>query len=294
MQLLHNILASFTATESVAILDQTSPEQVTIALAPEVEVRYFGVVGFKQHRKRVRFVLQDGARLRCVTVVCGSGHDRLAVDYVIEHVGRGSTASTLVKGVFADSAHAEVFGLIKILPSGQQAESFLEQRALLLSDTAFANVQPKLQIEANDLKAGHAATVGQLDETQLFYCQSRGLPRAAAARLWAAVAAPLYEGIAAPAAGERLARLQAELILLYEGLEAFRAPEQVQAQVVHGMRLATERDLHALRARGGERDQLVDREVPFLQDAEDLPPDGSGGSDDRDPHDPTIVPAADR
>lgn len=168
-------------TQVLVDLDQSA--ELALELGKNSDVLYLGVLGLEQSVKRLRFVLQDGAHLRCLTVCCGMGRDRVAADYVIEHIGRGSTSSTLVKGVFGGTSRAEIFGLIKIPPSGQQTDSFLEQRALLLSDTAVANLQPKLQIEANDLKASHAATVGQLDEQQLFYCQSRGLPRADAVRL---------------------------------------------------------------------------------------------------------------
>ena len=194
---------------ATVIVDQDKAADLRIVLTPQSDVVYVGVLGLGQSSKRLHFVLQDGARLRCTTVCCGAASDRIAADYIIEHVGRGSTAFTLVKGVFSDTARAEIFGLIKIPSSGQQTESFLEQRALLLSDTAYANLQPKLQIEANDLKASHAATVGQLDANQLFYCQSRGLPRATAARL--IVRAFLAEALAAVAQPELRGELQQAL-----------------------------------------------------------------------------------
>jgi len=194
MQLLRDIPARFVATAAVVIVDQSCPVELEIELAQESSVIYFAVIGLHQVRKKIHFKLNANTRLQSYTVIGGSGNDQIAVDYLIEHCGRTSAAYTLVKGVFSGTAHAEIFGLIKIPSSGQQTESFLEQRALLLSESARANLQPKLQIEANDLKASHAATVGQLDEGQLFYCQSRGISRQAARRL--IVQGFLYDALA--------------------------------------------------------------------------------------------------
>lgn len=165
------------------IVDLDQPAELTVELAAGSDVRYFAVVGLQQLRKRIHFRLFAGARLRSYTVACGCGNDAIQLDYIIEHVGRATTAYTLVKGVFTGSAHAEVFGLIKVMSTGVGTDSFLEQRVLLLSESARANLQPKLEIDANDLKASHAAAVGQLDPLQLFYCQSRGIPLPMARRL---------------------------------------------------------------------------------------------------------------
>ncbi len=177
------------------IVDLDQPADLTLELAPDADVRYCAVIGLQQLVKRVHFTLADRARLAVSTVVVGAGDDRLVVDYTLHHVGRGTHAHTLVKGAFAGSALAEVLGLIQIDPSAQQTESFLEQRALLLADAARVNLQPKLQIEADDVRASHAATVGSLDAEQVFYAQTRGLPPLLAQRL--VVQAFLLEAVAA-------------------------------------------------------------------------------------------------
>lgn len=198
----------FEGTQTFLDLD-LGPDLV-VDLAPDADVRYCAVVGLQQLVKRVRFRLADRAKLEVTTVVVGAGEDRLTVDYTLHHVGRGSHAHTLVKGALGGSASAEVLGLIRIEPTAQQTESFLEQRALLLADAARANLQPKLQIEADDVRASHAATVGQLDAEQVFYAQTRGLPPQLAQRL--VVQAFLLEAMAAVARPQERAQLAAALV----------------------------------------------------------------------------------
>ena len=82
-----------------------------------------------------------------------------------------------------DRATAVWSGMIKVDPGAQRTDAFQESRNLLLTDGAHADAIPGLEIEANDVRCTHAATVARLDEDQLFYLQSRGLNRAEAERL---------------------------------------------------------------------------------------------------------------
>lgn len=195
---------------SKTLLDLDLASDLVLEVAPDADVRYCAVVGLKQLVKRVHFKLADGARLDVSTVVVGAGEDQLVVDYTLHHMGRGTYAHTLVKGAFVGSANAEVLGLIRIDPTAQQTESFLEQRALLLADAARANLQPKLQIEADDVRASHAATVGQLDAEQVFYAQTRGLPPILAQRI--VVQAFLLEAVAGISASFERASLVSDLV----------------------------------------------------------------------------------
>ena len=67
--------------------------------------------------------------------------------------------------------------MVKIERSGQGTNSRLEEHAIHLSAKSRSDSIPGLQIDANDVKAGHASTSGQIDEEQLFYMLSRGIRR---------------------------------------------------------------------------------------------------------------------
>ena len=74
-------------------------------------------------------------------------------------------------------------GLIKVHPGAQRTDAYQTNRNLLLSPEARAESLPNLEIEADDVRCSHGATVGQLEEEELFYLMSRGLSRPVAERL---------------------------------------------------------------------------------------------------------------
>ncbi len=89
----------------------------------------------------------------------------------------------LAKSVLLDSSTAVYRGHIKIDPGAQQTNSYLSDHMLMVGEKALANSIPSLDIQANDVKASHGSTTGQIDEEQLFYLESRGLPREEAEKL---------------------------------------------------------------------------------------------------------------
>jgi Fe-S cluster assembly protein SufD len=94
-----------------------------------------------------------------------------------------ASSDLLYKGGLDDEARAIFRGLIKVFPKAQRTDAYQTNRNLLLSRNAQATSLPNLEIEADDVRCSHAATVGQLDEEELFYIMSRGIPRAEAERL---------------------------------------------------------------------------------------------------------------
>lgn len=94
-----------------------------------------------------------------------------------------STSDLLFKGALRDRARMVYQGLIKVHKDAQRSDAYQANRNLLLSEKARADSIPSLEIEANDVRCTHGATVGQVDEEQLFYLRSRGLPRPDAERM---------------------------------------------------------------------------------------------------------------
>ena len=72
---------------------------------------------------------------------------------------------------------------ISIAPGAQRSDAYQNNRNLLLSGTARADSLPMLEIQANDVRCTHGSTTTSVDEEELFYLQSRGLPRADAERM---------------------------------------------------------------------------------------------------------------
>jgi Fe-S cluster assembly protein SufD len=82
-----------------------------------------------------------------------------------------------------DHANASFRGELKIQPDAQQTEAYQTNRNILLSRQAEMLTEPQLEIYADDVKASHGATTGQLDESALFYMQQRCLDRETASKL---------------------------------------------------------------------------------------------------------------
>jgi len=124
----------------------------------------------------VRVVLSGknaSARIRGGGVLSGSHNVKLTVDTI--HKAPDTKGSTLIRTVVKDGASLDFNGMIGISRRAQRSEDFLQQHSLLLSNNACATSVPALEIEANNVKASHAATVAPLDPEQLFYLRSRGI-----------------------------------------------------------------------------------------------------------------------
>ena len=100
-----------------------------------------------------------------------------------DHVSDHASSDLLYKCALYDRGRSVFRGIIKVFKDAQRTDAYQTNRNLLLSDKARADSLPNLEIEADDVRCSHGATVGHLDEEELFYLMSRGLSRAEAERL---------------------------------------------------------------------------------------------------------------
>lgn len=96
---------------------------------------------------------------------------------VAQHSVPGTRGRVTVRAVVGAGAKVKIKGIIRIAKEAQETDDFLELRVLTLDKTALATADPELEIEANNVKAGHAASVGPIDHEQTLYLMSRGLDR---------------------------------------------------------------------------------------------------------------------
>lgn len=94
---------------------------------------------------------------------------------LIEHAAPNATSSQLYKGIIDGSSRAVFNGKVLVRQVAQQTAAFQMNKNLLLSSDAEIDTKPELQIDADDVKCSHGATVGQLNPDELFYMQSRGI-----------------------------------------------------------------------------------------------------------------------
>lgn len=110
--------------------------------------------------------------------------DRHVDHHTLQHHEADHARSDLLyKGALTDSAFSVFRGLIRVDPGAQLTDAYQTNRNLLLSEESRAISLPNLEIEADDVRCSHGATIGQTDAAQIFYLMSRGLDRARAEKL---------------------------------------------------------------------------------------------------------------
>jgi Fe-S cluster assembly protein SufD len=111
------------------------------------------------------------------------GRQEATTATLIDHAAPGSETREVFKGVVEDRAHGVFQGKIRVRREAQKTNAHQLNKNLLLSARAAVDTKPELEIYADDVKCSHGATVGDLDETAMFYLQTRGIAEAEARRM---------------------------------------------------------------------------------------------------------------
>jgi Fe-S cluster assembly protein SufD len=94
----------------------------------------------------------------------------------IDHIKPNSTSNELFKGILDDSSSGVFNGHVMVRRDAQHTNAYQKNRNILLNDKATMDTRPFLEIYADDVKCSHGATVGQMDESGIFYMRQRGIP----------------------------------------------------------------------------------------------------------------------
>jgi Fe-S cluster assembly protein SufD len=186
---------------------------VEIYAGPGSNVRYVSLQEYEAgvtHLSVQRAILGADAQVRSLAVAFGASLSRTEVESVLagpgaysemlglyfaegdqhfdfrslqDHEAPNGTSDLLYKGVLTDRARAVYSGWVHIRPGARRSDAFQTNRNVVLSEHAKADSIPNLEIENNDVRCGHAASVGPVDDDTLFYLQTRGIPEAEATRL---------------------------------------------------------------------------------------------------------------
>ncbi|WP_426090631.1 Fe-S cluster assembly protein SufD [Flavobacterium sp. DSR3-2] len=112
------------------------------------------------------------------------------------------------KGIYADRSTGVFNGKVYVEKDAQKTNAFQKSNNILLSDKATINAKPQLEIFADDVKCSHGCTIGQLDETAMFYMQQRGIPKKEAkALLMYAFSNAVIENIKIPELKQRITKI---------------------------------------------------------------------------------------
>lgn len=125
----------------------------------------------------------DGAEVQVNGAMFTEGKQHLSYHTLQHHVAPHCRSDMLYKGALQDKSRVVWRGMIRVDPGAQKTDGYQRDDNLILADTARADSIPGLEIEADDVRCTHGATVGRVDEELLFYAQSRGFTRREASRM---------------------------------------------------------------------------------------------------------------
>ena len=142
-------------------------------------LRFFGVTLGARLQKAYWEAFLDGrgAEADLYGICLGSEHQHHDHQSLQAHRAPETRSRLLLKTAVRDQARSVYGGLIDVAPEAVHADGYVENRNLLLSRGAKADSVPRLEIRANDVRCGHGATAGHIDQEERFYLMARGIPR---------------------------------------------------------------------------------------------------------------------
>jgi Fe-S cluster assembly scaffold protein SufB len=162
-----------------------------------------------------------GASSENVEVVFGAGTQRFDAVSNITHIGENTSGHAISKGVVKDKARSLFKGMIRIEKSAKNSRAYLAEHGMILGKDAMADAIPGLEIETNEVKATHSASVSQINDEQIFYLMARGLSEDEAKKLIiVGFFEPLIERIPVPEVAKRIRRI---VDLKWSGIYDFSA-----------------------------------------------------------------------
>ena len=171
-------------------LQNESPAAVHVAAIQAIQARssvfrsHSISLGARLARNDINSLLGDeGCECAMNGLFIAGGEQHVDHHTAVDHAKPHCNSFELYKGILAERARGVFNGKIFVRPQAQRTNAIQNNKNLLLSDDATINTKPQLEIWADDVRCTHGATIGQLDEDQLFYLRSRGIDRAAAQRV---------------------------------------------------------------------------------------------------------------
>jgi Fe-S cluster assembly protein SufD len=131
-------------------------------------------VGNAQVTLRVRLVGR-GAAVTITGIIIGGGEEKVSLHTMQIHEAPETTSDLLIKTVLSDHAVCLYDGGIRVEKKAQKTDAYQRNENLLLSEKAYVESKPSLEILANDVRCTHGATVGSVDPEQVWYLATRGI-----------------------------------------------------------------------------------------------------------------------
>jgi Fe-S cluster assembly protein SufD len=164
--------------------DDVQLRRLQLALGEGARARIFALNTAPVYgRVELEISLAEGADFELFGANIGAGLATNEFVTTVKHVGPGGRSRQTIRSVLNGKAVGSYLGKVEVARGAQQTDAEQSVKAMLLDRGATANCKPELEIFADDVKCAHGATVGELDATQLFYAESRGMDPASARAL---------------------------------------------------------------------------------------------------------------
>jgi Fe-S cluster assembly protein SufD len=124
-----------------------------------------------------------GASAQMLGILWGYGNQHTDYHTAQDHMAPHTTSDLLYKAALTDESRSIFSGRIRVEKGAQGTDAYQTNRSLLLSGKSSAYPSPNLEIEANEVRCSHGASVGKVDQDQLFYLMARGIPKETATRM---------------------------------------------------------------------------------------------------------------
>ncbi len=142
------------------------------------------LLGSQVTRSRLNVGLEGrGSVVECFEVFFCDGKQRYDLESNLIHNSPDSTAALTARGVLKGESQSIFKGMVKINQLAKNSSSYLAHHAMLLDKRARSDAIPGLDIDTNEVKATHSASVAQIDDEQIFYLMARGLPEEEARKM---------------------------------------------------------------------------------------------------------------
>ena len=157
--------------------ERSEESSFTVQAGQKLELSYVVLPGESKDINVSVDLVGPGAELSLKAMYICKAEETVNFNILVHHRAPGCRSTQLVKGIAGGSAQVNFNGTIVVAPDAQKTEAFQENHNILLSETAKVETRPQLEIYADDVKCSHGATIGRLNEDELFYMRSRGIPR---------------------------------------------------------------------------------------------------------------------
>lgn len=161
--------------KALCFLDTVPEGKITLKKNSELTLICLITDGWTDTRNFIISAAERGAKCECLIFILGKNNSSFLAKIEAVHGAPNTQIKAKVRAGLTDNALCHIEGNWKIEKNAKHANAYFSHHTLLLSQEAKAKTSPNLEIKTDDIKAGHSASVGKIDEEALFYLLSRGL-----------------------------------------------------------------------------------------------------------------------